>query len=124
MDGTLVDNCAYHVKAWRKFSKKYGHELTEREILDWMGAQGGYYIEQIMGKPLPKEEVDRLCFEKEEIYRKIYKPKLPEGLREWLDYTSWRRAGGLPRLRGRLERYRRGEGRRNAMSCRYLHESL
>ena len=45
MDGTLVDNCAYYVKAWRKFSKKYGHELTEREILDWMGAQGGYYIE-------------------------------------------------------------------------------
>ena len=67
MDGTLVDNCAYHVKAWRKFSKKYGHELTEREILDWMGAQGGYYIERIMGKPLPKEEVDRLCFEKDEL---------------------------------------------------------
>ena len=91
MDGTLVDNCAYHVKAWRKFSKKYGHELTEREILDWMGAQGGYYIERIMGKPLPKEEVDRLCFEKEEIYRKIYKPKLPEGLREWLDYAHARK---------------------------------
>ena len=81
MDGTLVDNCAYHVKAWRKFSKKHGHELTEREILDWMGAQGGYYIERIMGKPLPKEEVERLCFEKEEIYRKIYKPKkLPSAL--------------------------------------------
>ena len=91
MDGTLVDNCAYHVKAWRKFSKKYGHELTEREILDWMGAQGGYYIERIMGKPLTKEEVDRLCFEKEEIYRKIYKPKLPEGLREWLDYAHARK---------------------------------
>ena len=102
MDGTLVDNCAYHVKAWRKFSKKHGHELTEREILDWMGAQGGYYIERIMGKPLPKEEVDRLCFEKEEIYRKIYKPKLPEGLREWLDYAHARKiklalVGGDPR---------------------------
>ena len=42
MDGTLVDNCAYHVKAWRKFSKKYGHELTEREIIDWMGAQNEF----------------------------------------------------------------------------------
>ena len=91
MDGTLVDNCAYHVKAWRKFSKKYGNELSERQILEWMGAQGGYYIERIFGRPLPSEEVARLCAEKEEIYRKIYKPKLPAGLRAWLDYAHARK---------------------------------
>ena len=80
MDGTLVDNCAYHVKAWRKFSKKYGHELTEREILDWMGAQGGYYIERIMGRPLPKEEVGlfispNAALPDEDRYRENFKVK-------------------------------------------------
>ena len=90
MDGTLVDNCRYHVEAWRQFSRKYGNELTEKQILDWMGAQGGYYIEKIVGKTLPKDEVDRLCFEKEEIYRKICKPVMPDGLREWLDYAHAR----------------------------------
>lgn len=85
MDGTLVDNCSYHVTAWQRFSRKYGRELTEREILDWMGAQGGYYIERIMGRALPKEEVDRLCFEKEVLYRELYRPVMPPGLREWLD---------------------------------------
>ena len=90
MDGTLVDNCGYHVKAWRQFSRKYGHELTEREILDWMGATGAYYVEQIFGRPLPREQVDELCREKEAIYRAIYRPKLPEGLREWLDYAHRR----------------------------------
>lgn len=85
MDGTLVDNCGYHVLAWREFSRKYGNELTEKQILDWMGAQGAYYIEQIMGRKLPAEEVDRLCREKEVLYRQICRPEMPAGLREWLD---------------------------------------
>lgn len=85
MDGTLVNNCGYHVIAWREFSKRLGNELTEKQILDWMGAQGGYYVEQIMGRKLPKDEVDRLCREKEALYREIYKPVMPEGLCEFLD---------------------------------------
>ena len=55
MDGTLVDNCGYHVISWRQFSRRYGNELTEKQILDWMGAQGSYYIEQIFGRRLPEE---------------------------------------------------------------------
>ena len=85
MDGTLVDNCGHHVLAWREFSRKYGNELSEKQILDWMGAQGSFYIEQIMGRPLPADEVDRLCREKEALYRQLYHPVIPEGLREWLD---------------------------------------
>lgn len=85
MDGTLVDNCAYHVKAWREFSEKYGNELTERQILDWMGAQGAFYLEHIFDRPLSWDEIDRFCFEKEEIYRHIYRPVMPKGLREWID---------------------------------------
>ena len=92
MDGTLVDNCSYHVQAWRQFSRKYGNELSERQILDWMGAQGAFYLEQIFGRKLAKDEVDRLCFEKEEIYRRIYSPVLPAGLRAWLDQA---RAHGI-----------------------------
>ncbi len=91
MDGTLVDNCAYHVTAWRRFSKAHGNALTKKQILDWMGAQGSFYIEKIFGRVLPSDEVARLCEEKEAIYRKIYKPKLPDGLREWLDYAHARK---------------------------------
>lgn len=85
MDGTLVDNCSYHVLAWREFSRKYGNELSETQILGWMGAQGGYYVERIMRRPLAADEVARLCAEKEALYREIYTPKMPDGLREFLD---------------------------------------
>ena len=91
MDGTLVDNCAAHVKAWQKFAKAHGHPLTKKQILDWMGAKASFYIEQVAGPGLPADEVTRLCEEKEALYRKIYKPALPDGLREWLDYAHARK---------------------------------
>ena len=90
MDGTLVDNCAAHVKAWQKFAKAHGHPLTKKQILAWMGAKASFYIEQIAGEGLPADEVTRLCEEKEALYRKIYKPALPDGLRDWLDYAHAR----------------------------------
>ena len=87
MDGTLVNNCHYHVIAWREFSRRYGRELTEREIIDWMGAPNTYYCEQIFGRPLSAAELARLGEEKERIYRALYAPhlRLPEGLRAFLD---------------------------------------
>ena len=90
MDGTIVDNCGYHVKAWREFSRKHGRELTEREILDWMGATAAYYVRKIVGDGVSDVEVAAFCREKEALYRSIYKPRLPEGLREWLDYAHRR----------------------------------
>ena len=85
MDGTLVDNCHKHVEAWQEFSRGLGRELSEQEIIEWMGATGAYYIEKIVGRKLPEPEVARLCAEKERIYRAIYRPEMPAGLREWLD---------------------------------------
>jgi len=93
MDGTLVDNCGHHVIAWQEFSRVKGRELTQQEILDWMGAKGSFYIEKIVGRVLPQDEVARLCAEKEAIYRKIYKPVLPDGLRALLDDAHRR---GIP----------------------------
>ena len=87
MDGTLVDNCRYHIIAWREFSRRYGRELTEKEIIDWMGAPNAYYCEQIFGRSLSSEELTRLGEEKERIYRALYAPhmRLPDGLRAFLD---------------------------------------
>lgn len=87
MDGTLVNNCRYHIIAWQEFSRRYGHELTAREIIDWMGAPNTYYCEQIFGRPLSTDELARLGEEKERIYRELFAPhlRLPDGLRAFLD---------------------------------------
>ena len=86
MDGTLVDNCAWHVKAWRAFAVRHGREITEREILEWMGAPSAYYMNRIFDRAVPPDECDALTREKESLYRELYAPhlKLPDGLGDLL----------------------------------------
>ncbi len=87
MDGTIVNNCAWHVLAWQAFSEAYGNRLSERQILDWMGATNLEYQRRILGREVGPEESVRLENEKEAVYRKLYAPhmKLAEGLRPFLD---------------------------------------
>ena len=86
MDGTLVDNCAWHVKAWRAFAVRHRREITEREILEWMGAPSAYYMNRIFGREVPEEECAALTREKESLYRELYAPRLrlPDGLGDLL----------------------------------------
>jgi len=90
MDGTLVDNTSDHILAWQTFSRRYGNELTERQICDWMGRKGAYYFEQILRRPLSADEVARLNIEMSEVYRTTVHPVLPEGLLDFLDGLSRR----------------------------------
>ena len=92
MDGTLVDNCAWHVKAWRTFAIRHGREITERQILEWMGAPSAYYMNRIFGRDVPPDECADLTREKESLYRELYAPhlRLPDGLGDVLGDASRR----------------------------------
>ena len=87
MDGTLIDNCAWHVLAWREFAHRHGRDLSERQILDWMGATSSYYMNRIFEREVPADECAELTLEKEKLYRAMYAPHLAlaDGLREILD---------------------------------------
>ena len=87
MDGTLIDNCAWHVLAWREFAHRHGRDLSERQILDWMGATSSYYMNRIFEREVPADECAELTREKEELYRAMYAPHLvlTDGLKEILD---------------------------------------
>lgn len=87
MDGTLIDNCAWHVLAWREFAHRHGRDLSERQILDWMGATSSYYMNRIFEREVPADECAELTREKEELYRTMYAPHLAlaDGLKEILD---------------------------------------
>ena len=95
MDGVLANNCSYHVQAWREFSRRHGKELTEEQILAWMGAANRVYMERLLGRPVDDDELAALENEKESLYRELYAPhlQLPEGLRAFLDRAH---ADGIP----------------------------
>lgn len=93
MDGVLVDNCSYHVRAWLELARRTGGHLTERQVVDWMGAPGRDYIVRMFDEPLSAARIEALLTEKEALYREIYRPHLTarEGL---VDFLKAARAAG------------------------------
>lgn len=122
MDGTLVDNCGYHVAAWQAFARRHGKELTREQVLGWMGQTNRAYLERLFGRPVGEEEAARLGEEKEKLYRELYAPRLRprDGLRELLARA---RAAGVPCAvatgapRGNLDFVLDGTGLRDAFAA-------
>ncbi len=77
MDGTIVDNMAYHVRAWLETSRRLGlsvaAEVFER---DTAGMKNDEIIPWLLGRAVSREELDRISLEKEEAYRRAYRPHL------------------------------------------------
>ena len=95
MDGVLVDNCRYHVLSWLKFAERHGGRITEREILDWMGAPGRDYIARMFDREVAPAQVERLLAEKEALYRELFRAHLQprDGLLELLAVAKRRGIG-------------------------------
>ena len=77
MDGTIVDNMAYHTKSWLAFFERRGQTLDADEFFRaTAGRQGHEIMSTYMGSHLSKEESAALDFEKESLYRELYGPHL------------------------------------------------
>lgn len=96
MDGTLVDNNPYHVKAWQAFYQKRGRELL---IDDYKQNINGRVAKDIFPyifqREITPEEVQVLSDEKESLYRELYKPHIKpiDGLVPFLKELQ---SAGLP----------------------------
>ncbi len=77
MDGTLVDNLAYHFMAFDAYAKREGFTLVEPVTLKINGMHSNDIFPMILGEEVVAEYgLDRLNREKEEVYRDIYRPHI------------------------------------------------
>jgi beta-phosphoglucomutase family hydrolase len=75
MDGTIVDNMAYHTQSWIRFFEGRGMSIDADEFFRaTAGRQGKEIIRAQLGEHLGDEEVQRLNLEKEAVYRELYGP--------------------------------------------------
>jgi beta-phosphoglucomutase family hydrolase len=75
MDGTIVDNMAFHSKSWIKFFQRRGKQIDAEEFFRaTAGRQGKEIIRAYMGEHLPDAEILQLNLEKESVYRELYEP--------------------------------------------------
>ncbi len=75
LDGTLIDNNAYHIEAWKVFYKKTGREFSMDEYKNKINGRINREIfNKIFGLELSPEEIERYTNEKEQLYRELYAP--------------------------------------------------
>ncbi len=77
MDGTLVDNLAYHFMAFDAYAKREGFTLLEPMSLKFNGMHSDAIFTKILSEDVVAEYgLDRLHREKEEVYRDMYRPHI------------------------------------------------
>lgn len=88
LDGTMLDNNAFHLKSWLIYLDKKGMSITEEFYKEHLsGKTNKDVLELIFGRKMDADEIEKLALEKEAIYREIYQPYLKEvsGLTRMLD---------------------------------------
>ena len=77
MDGTLVDNLAYHFAAFDAYAQREGFTLLEPVSLKINGMHSNDIFPMLLGEKVVAEYgLDRLNREKEEVYREMYRPNI------------------------------------------------
>ena len=75
MDGTIVDNMAFHTDSWLAFfarrGKTYDADAFFRETA---GAQGREILRARLGPDIPDDQIAVLAQEKDALYREMYGP--------------------------------------------------
>jgi beta-phosphoglucomutase len=75
MDGVIAHTNPTHDVAWRVFLQRQGVTATDAELYEHMyGKHNSYILSYFLKRPLTKSEIDALQFEKEAIFRELYRP--------------------------------------------------
>ena len=87
MDGVLVDNARFHIRAWQQLGREYGRDLSPAAVRSYFGQRNLEMVPGLMGNHLTAEECDRLAARKEAIYRDLIRAELEPvpGLMGFLD---------------------------------------
>ncbi len=95
MDGTMVNNMMTHHRGWQKTLAAYGLQLTLEDVIATCHGKNVEIIERLFPGRYTLEERERISFEKESEYRRIFLSELTlvPGLAELLETA---RQAGIP----------------------------
>ncbi len=87
MDGTMVDNNVFHMKAFQEFCRRHGYDLSEEEFKTKLsGKRNSEILRNMFGKDITDEQIKQYGDDKEAIYREMYAPHIKpvEGLHDFI----------------------------------------
>ena len=90
LNGTMIDDMQYHIEVWRNIVNDYGANLSLDQVKKQCYGKNGDLLERIFPYRFSDQEKDKIGFEKEKIYQKIYLPhlKLINGLASFLEIAK------------------------------------
>lgn len=86
MDGVLVDNVLYHIRAWTQLGKELGWKLADKQVRSAFGQRNSEMLAAFSGKSLTSKQAAQYAERKEVIYRELMAPALAPvaGLEQFL----------------------------------------
>jgi beta-phosphoglucomutase family hydrolase len=87
VDGTMVNNTAYHKEAWMEMTRRLGLNFSERDYHEKIHARSNDKIVRNLFDNPSEEQIKKIADEKEILYRSNFAPHLKEipGLRRFLE---------------------------------------
>ncbi|MDR1342803.1 MAG: beta-phosphoglucomutase family hydrolase [Prevotellaceae bacterium] len=77
MDGTIINNMPYHMRAFRVFNERHGIKMGDEEFLKkTSGKTNDDIMRLLFGSGISAEEIAALSSEKESLYRELYRPHI------------------------------------------------
>jgi len=87
LNGTMIDDMQYHVKAWHRIFNELGANISMERMKSESYGKNHEVIERVMPGRFSEEEKTKMSFAKERQYQKEFKPhlKLIDGLDVFLE---------------------------------------
>jgi beta-phosphoglucomutase len=76
LNGTLVDDIGYHYEAWRELAASLGRPLDDATFQSLNGLKNEDIFPRLLGRPVSRDELERLSTQKEERYRALFRPHM------------------------------------------------
>lgn len=93
LDGTLVDNMGFHLRAWQATAEELGVTVSAEQFeREFAGRKNEEIFPALLGRPVPPDALHALAEAKEARYRELYRPHLQpmRGAPELLDALTSR----------------------------------
>jgi beta-phosphoglucomutase len=87
LNGTMIDDMAYHVEAWYTIFNDLGAHITMKKMKEECYGKNHEVIERIMPGRFNDKEKTEMSFAKEQAYQQAFRPKLKliDGLDQFLE---------------------------------------
>lgn len=86
LNGTMIDDMQYHIKAWHNIINNLGANLSIERVKEECYGKNNELLDRIFPGRFSEEEKNKMSYEKEKAYQQSFKPnlKLMDGLDEFL----------------------------------------